>query len=108
MGGGLQIRFVERSKTVYAKKIIGDVYINFVEYCWSKDSARVGLFIANMPAEGFAYDFARRTEIPFESMKEAVAEKIRGEYQLTSTQDPFSCLKCMQDFTKEHPSETTH
>ncbi len=31
MGGGLQIRFIAGSQTVHAKKLIGDVYLNFIE-----------------------------------------------------------------------------
>ncbi len=108
MGGGLQIKFISDSKAVYTEKLIGDVYINFIEYLWSKDSTRVALYINGLQRKGFAYDFATRREIPFNEMKMALGDKIRHEYHLSNREDPFRCDKCTDSFIKEHPSEVTY
>ncbi|HEY7210458.1 MAG TPA: hypothetical protein VH477_09325 [Bryobacteraceae bacterium] len=108
LGGGLDIRYETDSNLSYATHEIGDVYLNFIEYAWSKDSKRVGFFIAAMPRKGFAFDFEARKEIPFEEMQGLVADKIRTDYGLTISEDPFRCSRCTERFIKEHPSSVTY
>lgn len=108
MGGGLYIEYVTDNKTIYEKHIIGDVYLNFVEYAWSPDSALVGFFIGSMPTAGYAFNFATGKEIPFGEMRSLVAEKIRNDYGLTKSDDPFDCHACTSRFIKEHPSSVTY
>jgi hypothetical protein len=60
-----------------------------------------------MPRKGFAFDFEARKEIPFEEMQGLVADKIRTDYGLTISEDPFRCSRCTERFIKEHPSSVT-
>ncbi len=90
----MRIELMTDSEVVYTKQLQGDVFLYFIDFLWSKDSTRVAFFINGLPRKGFAYDFTIRKEISFESMKNALGEKIRREYHLSITQDPFDCLLC--------------
>lgn len=64
----------------------GDAWLGFVHITWSTDSSRVGLFVTNrlggQPIQA-GFDVRTNAQVPFETVRDMVADDIRRTYGLT-------------------------
>ena len=104
----LRIQIYDNNRLVYTSKDFApDVWINFVHVYWGPDHSTVAFFADGTRKIKFAYDFTKKSRIPFESLETRVAADIRATYNVSKSEDPFDCRRCTSIFIARHPSQVS-
>ena len=104
---GARVELVTPTGRTVLDRVPRDSYIYFVHVYWSPDETRVGVV-----GTGFAYfhlacNTATGTQIPFEHIREEMAQSIRATYHLPAAEDDPIQWAAMSEagieFFRRHP-----
>ena len=107
--GALTVNVLQDGHRIYEwHKTGGDLLVNFMHAQWTPDSSVVGAFYNGTAPVEFAFDYRRKTPVPFTVIKDLMARAIRRQYNLSQSDNPFACQTCVVHFQLEHPDRVSH
>jgi hypothetical protein len=86
------------SRTFVGNESEGDNIIYFVHVYWTPDESKVGVFGAGAQRWNRAFEVQSGKEIPFDEIRQGMANSIRTEYLVPKDADPFG-------WAQAHPHE---
>jgi len=103
---GTRVQLVSEGNPTVLYETPGKALIYFIHVVWSPDERRVAIVGSGDIRFELAYDLPRRVSIPFDALRQQVADSIAMTYHVPEEQDPIQWAasnRAHLAFLKLHP-----
>lgn len=108
---GMELRLREGSGSRLIYKSPGEAYVYFAEAFWTKDERQVAILVVGTSSYPLAYDLSIRKLIPFDRLKNGIAEQIAKDYQRPRKDEAIdwaSTNEAWDQFRRLHPTAVSY